>query len=290
MAVPTQDFQVSVAGLLLGPATSYTLVDFNPWGKANRATQTDKRAWAHGSWSGRELIDEVVIPIRALINTETPADFLAARHQLAAAFKPSDDGTDAELRFRFAGQDYVMFGRPRMVDLENPELLVLGKSFVKAAFVALDPLIYAATEMQQVLGLPSVSGGLTAPVTAPVTIGATVTAGRATIANAGTQATALKLRIDPVGANLVEPRVSVLTGTTVRVLRCNLTLTAGQWMDIDTGARTAYLNGTVSRRGNVSGDWPLVPPMSEGSSELAFDAGVYSASAQLTATWRDAWI
>lgn len=286
MAVPTVDSQVSVAGLLLGPDTSYTLVDFNPWGKTNRTTQTDKRAWAHGSWSGRELIDEVVVPIRVFIDTDTPADFLAARHQLAAAFKPSEDGTDGELQFRFAGQDYVMFGRPRMIDLENPELLLLGKTFVKAAFVALDPLIYSAIEHQQVLGLPSVSGGLAAPVTAPFTVGATVTSGRATISNAGSESSAVKLRIDAFGTSLVEPRVTVLTAGVATVLRCNLTLTAGQWLEIDTGARTAYLNGTSSRRGNVSGGWPLLPA---GSSELAFDAGVYSAAAQLTAIWRDAW-
>lgn len=280
---------MAVGGLLLGPSTSYTLIEFNPWGKTNRATQSDKRAWSHGSWSGRELIDEVAVPIRVLITTDTPVDWLAAHQALAAAFTPTDDGTDAELRFRFAGNDFVMFGRPRLVEPESAELLALGKSFTRAAFVALDPLIYSATERQQVLGLPSVSGGLTVAFTVPFTITATVTAGRATISNAGTQSTALKLRIDAFGNSLVEPRVSLLTGSTVKVLRANLTLSAGQWLEIDTGARTAYLNGEVSRRGNMSGDWPLLPPASSGSSELAFDAGAYSATAQLTATWRDAW-
>jgi hypothetical protein len=63
-------------------------------------------------------------------------------------------------------------------------------------------------------------------------------------------------------------------------------LGAGESLTIDTRARTAYVNGGVSRRGRVVGDWFLLEP---GSSEIAFAAAAYDASAQLTVTWRDAW-
>jgi len=273
---------VEVNGLAMGPGTVYDIIEFNPYARSVRHTQAD-RAWSAGSWSGREHTEAATIPLRLEINSGDSAGWLAARTALAAALRPSS--TDVELRWKIGDTEYLMFARPRLVDPVTNEI-ARGQGLINCALVALDPLIYSATEHQQLLGLPSVSGGLTAPVTVPFTVAATVTAGRVSIVNAGTQDTALRLRIDANGGILVEPRVSLLTDGAAKVLRCNLTLESGQWLQLDTGAHTAYLNGVVSRRGYVSGDWPLLP---SGASELAFDAGAFSATAQLTATWRDAW-
>lgn len=276
------DGQVEVNGLLMGPGTQFYVTAFNPFTRAVRHRMAD-RAWASGSWSGREDAEAAAIPLRLHIEAETDSGWLAAQQSVNSALRASS--VDVELRWRIAGVEYLMFVRPRLVE-PSPETMTYGHGPVNCALMALDPNVYSAAEHELILTLPSASGGLTFPFTAPFSIDATVTSGRATIVNAGTTNSPLLLRIDAFGESLQEPRVTLNSGGVPTVLRANLTLTAGQWLEIDTARRTAYLNGTSSRRGYMSGDFPLLPP---GSSDIAFDAGLYSASAQLTVTWRDSY-
>ncbi|MEU5965956.1 hypothetical protein ABZ777_32525 [Micromonospora parva] len=286
--MPLAEGQIQVRGLVMGPGTMFeTLRGFDPWSRQARAEQGDGRAWGDGAWSGAEWTAETVVPIPLRVKNaadRTPGGWVAAHQLLAEAFAPSHE--DLELRWCTGGTEYVLFGRPRMVE---PEVATApaGWTYTRAAFVALDPTVYSGVEHSVSLGLPSTIGGLTVPLTVPVTVDATVIAGRVTVTNAGRKATGLRLRID---GPVPEPRVSLLTDAGTATLRFWLTLTSGQWLDIDTAARTVYLNGTASRRGLTSADgggWPILPP--GGDAELAFDAAAYNASALLTAFWRDAW-
>lgn len=278
----TENGHIEINGLLLGPGTPYVVRDFKPYTAAVRDRQQD-RAWAPGAWSGREDPAARQIPLRVEIDTDSQAAWLAAERDLAAALRASS--TDVELRWRLGDVDQLMYVRPRLVDPEVQDVGV-GWGLVQCALMALDPRIYSDTEHSEQLVLPSVTGGLTVPLTVPFTIDSTTVAGRATITNAGTEATRLVLRIDANGLALQEPRVTLISGSTITVLRAEFTLDAGQWLTIDTEARTAYLNDTASRRGYMSGDFPMLPP---GDSEIAFDAGLYSSAAQLTVTWRDTY-
>ncbi|MEV6798546.1 hypothetical protein AB0M91_09380 [Micromonospora rifamycinica] len=278
-----EEGQVQIRDLVIGPGTPYRFVrgsHFNPLARSVRADQGGARAWGHGSWSGAEWAEQAAIPMRLVVMGVGTAGWLALHRQLLAAFAPSD--VDLDLRFVLAGTEYLMRGRPRLVEPESRH--VDGHTYVNAAFVALDPAIYSGSEHSVTLGLPSTVGGLTLPTTAPLTIGATVTSGRATIVNAGTQASGLRLRVD---GPVAEPRVSALVAGVATTLRLWLTLGVGQWLDIDTAARTVYLNGTASRRGQASGGWPILPAGTP--VEIAFDAAAYDPTALLTATWRDAW-
>lgn len=278
--MPLTEGQVQIRTLVMGAGTSYTMVEFNPWARTVRADQGDKRAWNHGAWSGAEWMDEAVVPMVVRVRGDDQASWLVLHQALMAAMAPSND--DIELRWITGGTEYLLLGRPRVVD---PTIKTLGRGFIltKAGFVALNPTIYSGTLHSEVLTLPVVTGGLTAPFTAPFTVGATVLSGRRQVTNAGTATVGMDLRIDgPVDT----PRVTVLAGGVTSTLTVGLTLVAGQWLDIDTAARTVYLQGVASRRGNAYGDWPVLPP---GTHELAFDAAAYDASAQLTASWRDAW-
>jgi hypothetical protein len=275
------DVTATLRGLTLEHhSPPFILLDFNPWVRSARADSEAANAWADGGWSGNEWADMATVPLTVLVRTEdalpgTPG-WLALHQQLAAAFAPSH--VDLPLSFTAGSDSYVVYGRPRLVE-PLAETVFRGWAICRCAFRALDPLIYSGSEQQVVLGLPSSVGGLTVPFTVPFVIDAVVTSGRATITNSGTARTGLVLRID---GPVVQPRVT-LDG---QVLRFNGTLTAGQWLDIDTKARTAYLQGTVSRRGAVSGEWFLLQP---GSSEIAFDAAAYDAAATLTVTWRSAY-
>lgn len=275
--------QVQLRDLVMGPGTLYRFVThFNPFVRNVRADQGGPRAWNDGAWSGAEWTEQVAIPMRLVILATGTAHYVALQQALSAAFAPSHD--DLPLTFMVGGTEYVMFGRPRMV--EPDARMIDGTTYVQAAFVALNPAVMSSVQHTSVLSLPLVSGGVTRPLTRPYTIAATVISGRALLTNAGKKTTGLILRVD---GPVTTPRVSVLAGGVTTTLTVNLTLLADQWLDIDTAARTVYLNGTASRRGDASSsreEWPLLPP---GTHELAFDASIYNALAQLTASWRDAW-
>lgn len=147
--------------------------------------------------------------------------------------------------------------------------------------VASEPLKRSVTEYTTgQIQLPSTSGGLTFATTFPITFTGTVTSGSALVTNGGTATVGLVIRIDGPAAN---PSVTLARGTHVQTLRCNLTVDSGQWLTIDTAARTAMLNDLVSRRGKVAGDFPVLSP---GTSELSWAADTYEPTARLTATWR----
>lgn len=280
--MPLLEGQLQVRDLVMGPGTPYSVQGgFNPWVSTARVDQAASRSWDHGSWSGAEWRDDVVVPIPVLVEAESrdAAGWTAAHQALAAAFAPSH--TDIELRWCLGGAEYVMFGRPRVVE-PDPSLIGLGMAHTRCAFAALDPRIYSGAETVESTGLPSASGGLTWPVAWPQVWSAVVSSGRIQAFNAGVTATRPRLVIY---GPITGPRVTLVgTGQT---LAWDMTLAAGQWLDVDTDRRTSLINGQVSRSGQMtSRQWFELP---QGSSELAFDAAVYGADASLLVAYRSAW-
>lgn len=283
--MPLLEEQVSIRDLVMGPGTPYKMLTFNPWSRNTRAEGNGKRAWAHGGWSGAEWLDEVTVPMRIRTVGDGVAGLLAAQHQLTAAFRPVGDVTqDVELRWMLGGTEYLMYGRPRMVE-PDAEVIGTGRSYSQAAFVALDPFIYAGTEtVVDDIALPTYVGGLQVAFTVPFTIDGSLVGGYADITNTGTADTGLLLRID---GPVVAPSVWLAhEDGTVQRLRFDITLASGQWLDIDTKNLTVLLDGVVSRRGQTTGDWPVLPP---GTHRLRWNAGIYNTDARLTVRYRSAW-
>lgn len=279
--------QLQIRDLVMGPGTVYSVQgSTNFFARSVRADQSGKRAWNHGGWSGVEWQDEAVIPIRILVDAGTgTAQWVAAHQQLAAAFRPvGESPADVELRFAVGGSEYVMFGRPRMVEPEV-ELIGLGRSFTQCAFVALDPFIYAGDEtVAGPIDLPTVTGGLTVPFTVPFSIDVIVTGGTASLVNGGTADAGLLLRIDgPVTGPVVS--LSHASGT-VQTLRIDAELADGEWLEIDTAARTVVFNDVTSLRGQASGDWPILPT---GTHTIRWLSGDNTQTGTLTVRFRSAW-
>lgn len=276
---------MQIRDLVMGDLTPYRVMQgTNPWSRSARVDSSGTRPWAHGSWSGAEWMAEAVVPITVMVQSDTAAEWLTYQQTLQSAFRPIGDAiSDIELRWRLGGSEYVMFGRPRMVE---PDVVNMrGETIVRAAFVALDPFIYAGTETVVAdIPLPTYTGGLSVPFTAPFTINGTLAGGFADITNTGTADTGLLLRID---GPVVSPSVWLVHDNgTVQRLDFNITLSAGQWLDVDTKERAVLLNGTVSRRGQTSGDWPLLP---NGTHRLRWNASIYNTDARLTVRYRSAW-
>ncbi|MGH3878071.1 MAG: hypothetical protein ACRDSK_13660 [Actinophytocola sp.] len=277
------DGQVQIRDVLVGPGTWYDVPEFNPFTRNVRAEHSGPRAWNHGSWSGVEWMDEVVVPMRIAVRGATPAQWLTNQQELVAAFRAVGEAVaEVELRFAIAGSEFLMYGRPRLAD---PDLTLIASNttIVSAAFVALDPLIYAGTEtVVGPIGLPTQTSGLTVPFTVPFMVTGTVVGGSGVLQNLGTAETGLLLRID---GPVIEPSVTLQRADgVIQTLSFDLTLAAGQWLDVDTTQKTALLNGTASRY--PSGDWPVLP---KGTHTIRWTAADYNATAALTVRFRSAW-
>lgn len=289
--MPLEEGQVQVRDLVMGEGTLYDMqMEFNPFVRQVRADQGGPRAWNHGSWSGVEWQQEVVVPLRMIVNgaNRDRASWVESNKTGTAAFAAVGDLNEVvELRFALGGTEYVMFGRPRLWEPEMTHI-EFGYAYTRAAFVAQDPRIYSGTLHEESTGLPTQTGGLTVPLTVPFTIDGTLTNGRADLVNDGTTNTSVLFRID---GPVEQPWVAIQRpdGTTQQI-RMGLDLSASQWLELDTAAGTALLNGleTASQRHRAAWDMDAYP-LQPGTNVLRFNGSNFNETAEVTATWRSAW-
>lgn len=165
----------------------------------------------------------------------------------------------------------------------EPDIAIVSpyEASFSIGLVAPDPLKYGSIEQVAATNLPSSVGGLTVPFSVPFSINSVTVSGSAQVDNSGNAVTYPRVIIyGPVDdARLT----NVATGET---LFTNLDIAAGEYLDLDFANHTAYLNGTASRRGNVSGTWFSLAP---GTNFIAFNSPTYSAAASAQIIWRDAW-
>lgn len=151
-------------------------------------------------------------------------------------------------------------------------------------FKAPDPRRYADRIDFVALSAPgAATGGLTVPVTAPVTV-AGVSGPRSayTLTNAGTASTRpLVTFLGP----LVDPQIAHVGSG--RSLSLSITLTSDDALVADFGRRTISLNGSAGRTGALTASaawWELTP----GSNDVRFTAGGGDGIASVV--WRSAWV
>jgi|GEM_PF-2806419 len=276
--MPLEPEQIQVRDLVMGEGTDYIVSAFNPWNRQTRMSGEGPNPWGHGGYSGAEWLDVAVVNMGIHTVGENETDWWAKHSALMEAFAPVETGPDVELRWALGTTEYMMRGRPRML---NPQVQNIrsGEITSSASFVALDPLIYSGELHEVTLGLPTWSGGLIVPVAVPVVLDAVMSDGVATVTNAGMRTARVLLRFDgPVS----RPAVT-LAGAT---LSLDLDIPAGHWVDVDTLDRTVLYDGHISRLMDARGSWPVLPP---GSHELRFTARRFDPDAALTVRWRDTY-
>ena len=278
--MPLEPGQIQVRDLVMddGTTTPYMVLSFNPWNRQIRASGEGENPWGHGGYSGAEWLDIAVVNMDIHVIGVSDSDWMTKQFALMQAFAPVETGPDVELRWMVGDTEYMMRGRPRML---NPTVrnIQSGEITSSASFVCLDPLIYSGELHEAPLGLPRWSGGLAVPVEVPVSLDAELSDGVTTITNAGMRTARVLLRFDgPVS----RPAVT-LAGAT---LALDLDIPAGHWVDVDTLDRTVLYDGHISRLQDARGSWPVLPP---GSHELRFTARRFDPDAALTVRWRDTY-
>ncbi|WP_026923289.1 hypothetical protein [Glycomyces arizonensis] len=268
--------------LLLHHGTVYRVNEFEPFDRGTRADQVGTVPWGDGGWSGAEWREPATIPLRLGIHTGSWAELMDAWWALGAALAPVRTSPAVEATWNAAGTEYLMYVRPRKVRLINKRGRT-GKAKVEAELFAPDPTIYSAAEHVAKIGLLHRIGGLATPFGLPTGINTVVADGEVDLVNAGKSPARLGLRIT---GPVVEPRISVITASSVQTLRLDTVLGEDDYLDIDTKTKLILLNSTTSRLPDQWGDWPLLPP---GDCTVRFESDVYESGARLNIRFRDTY-
>jgi hypothetical protein len=178
----------------------------------------------------------------------------------------------------------LRFGKPRRRALpeDTTALWRLGQAVVE--FVCPDPREYEATLRNPSTALPTGgASGLAFPFATPFGFGAGGVGGDLPLTNPGNVAAPVVFRINGPVTN---PTIAI-NGVT---LQLTITVAAGDYLLVDTEARTVLLNGTAGRRSAVvvGSKWPQVPP---GASTLQYRASSgFDPAATLVVSYRGAWL
>jgi len=147
-----------------------------------------------------------------------------------------------------------------------------------------DPRLYDTDERVATTAFPGAAtsaSGRGFPLTFPFGFGSSAIPGDVPLLNEGTAATFPRFRIDgPMTTATIRNNTTGLEMTLV------YTLGVGEWLDIDTAARTILLNGTANRRSalQVGSRWPTLEP---GYNAIQFRG---QGTGALTVRWRSAWL
>jgi len=247
------------------------------WDSPSGTLSVTQKPRSFGGWAGRSYLTPRDITIKGSITGPSTEVVSAVIDELIAActLGPTTLTVDEASRSRFA------------TVRRNGKVLAPWTSDTSADFsvqlVAPDPLRYAALSPVST-GLPVTTGGLTFPVTFPITFTGSTATGVVRLVNAGNETAPLLFRID---GPVVAPSITHITTGNQVVFSTDLTLGAGEFLTVDMANRAVLAQGQSSRSGDlVSRGWFNLLP---GANDFQFQASVYSAGALLTASSFSAW-
>lgn len=271
----TADWQIELAGLLMGDDTPYVVAAFDPWAAPTARVGEVNRAGADGVIAGVDLVGGRTVTVELLLASDDVADDLEAMRALTAAWAMAD--ADVPLVWReTGGAMYRLEGRPRLADPRFSAGLP-----VECRFLATDPTIYANTEQTSgAVGFPTGGAGVTPPLTPPVVFGSGGSSGTFTATNDGTALVGWRVE---VAGTWVDPVVeNVDTGDQLRLVG---SVGSGQTLVIDSTERSITLDGSARPSWlRAASQWWTLPP---GDTEVRLTGASGAGSA--TFTWRSGW-
>lgn len=249
------------------------LADLEDWDSPASSTEATQRSGDHGAWLNPGHLTARQLVLTGHTHAATPRACRDAETRLAAAVGLDD----VQLVVHEHGLSrYVIARRSGAVLWDYLDAATATWSI---SLIAGDPRRYSLTPHHEVVRLTAITGGLTAPAHAPVTVSATVTPNFARLVNAGNTAAAPVFAIHgPVS----DPAL-VLQG---HAMRFGLDLAPGQVLLVDVAARTVELAGGPTRRHTMTGPWLTLPP---GNSTVTFLAASYDPASRVEVAWNDTW-
>lgn len=271
----------SYGGLAWGPGTRYPVSKMEgvrdmPPVRARDLELADQ----HGSATLPDYVGTRTVVLTLGIRGDDHAGLEQLSEDVRQATPPAE--APQQLLVRDGTRLFWAKPRRRALPEDSEALWRLGQAVVQ--FECTDPREYEAAVRTASTALPTGgSGGMGYPITYPFGFGSGGVGGDLVLTNPGNVPAPLLVRIDGPVTN---PTFAI----DGRALQLQLVLAAGDFLLIDTEARSVLLNGTASRRGAVVAGsvWPQVPP---GTSTLQYRASSASdPAALLSVTYRGAWL
>ncbi|MER6092457.1 phage distal tail protein [Streptomyces bluensis] len=295
MSTPVEldDLQHQLGSVLIGAGTLVTIRTIEGLGQPPLRTADVEPPGEDGLWLGTDYYSGRTLRIDAAITKS--GDFAGVLDQLAALQDDADTaavrgqgGTTMDLRLKFPGrQTRVVHGRLRKM---NPDVTqgIHGYIPLDVEFQAQDHLYYADEPDSASMPLGSLTeGGITFALMFPFTIAgeASAIARPGYLQVDGTASTWPVLRVTGPCAN-----PSIVHVGSGRTLTVQTTLTAGEWVEIDTrpGWRTVLREN--------GGSAPLAPTsridefvLTPGLNEIRWSATDPTLTSTLAVTWWPAY-
>jgi hypothetical protein len=275
-------YRVGIGSLLLGASdddtgASWVVEDLAGWQHASSTGAVTQRSAARGGWRNRAQLGSKGYTLVGSVYTDrgNAPDLL---DQLLANI-PLDVPATLTVYGVHASGDRIVYIRQE--GDASTEIISENEGVFAIGLVAPDPLKFSSIEHVTSTKLPVTIGGLAVPIALPFSIDSVQVSGVVAVSNDGTYAVGPRVIVyGPVDS----PKLTHLgTGES---LQLNMTIDAGDWVDLNFDRHTAMLNGVASRRGYVSGTWFSLAP---GDNNIAFNSPTYSATAEAQVVWRDAW-
>lgn len=258
------EYQTTPA-LLLGPTTALGITEARGFDELpNVRTSDTPRPADHGLFAGRDFAGGRVVELDLTITGTTDLAFRASVQSLADATVFRQD--ELPLVFRLPGYtaNRRVNCRPRRRSLPDNWDLVHRAGRATLQFVATDPRIFTDAETVLTTAAATAGGGRVYNRVYNLTYAAGGTGGTLIATNEGNFETRPRLKIT---GPCDTPKIENVTAS--KFLQINVNVAAGDFLEIDTDARTILLNGTASRYSSLSSDssWWVLDP---GSSSLKF--------------------
>lgn len=240
----------------------------------DRTERTEQRNADHGAWLKQGYYAPRDLELKGTLTGQSWSTLNQAWATLKAAVPSFDPVT------LVVGETGDFALQADIIQGDGPPLINKNAAEWEFSFslIAPDPRRYSLDTTSASTGLPVTSGGLSLPITLPITIGATTTSGLLTLTNSGDMPTRPTLTI----TGPCPP--CTITHSSNRRLTVPDAVPAGRSLVLDTDARSAVLDGTASRV--VTGTWFELDP---GVNSIQFASATYDASALLTVSFRSAW-
>jgi hypothetical protein len=283
--------RVTWRGITLGTGTPYGITSVEGWEDVDTRADDEERDTDDGESPGQLYASARVVTIEGyLLDPEAGAGLVAALRRAT----PVSNALDT-LTVEQHGQ--VLTTQARLRRRAMPQDLGYGAGWSTwlLQWRAPDPRRYSAAVQPFSVGFPVSTGGVTLPVTLPISLGQG-SDGRVVLPNAGSAGYRPVLRVTGPA-----PGFLITDLGTGRRLRYEGTLAEGEFVLLDNKRHRVLLNGTSDRRGLLSiAEWIEVPgqhydeagQLVTGGTELAFTslgadgtAGTLSGAVPTEAHW-----
>lgn len=289
--VVSNTYEFEFSGLLMGGDTVYGFIEVEGLADQPEVRSSDRtRLRRHGLLPGDDYLGGRSVVLSLEVFGADDAAFQANLDALKAALVPGN--AEAALSFKVPGVAgggvRIMNVRPRKMALPIETRFLYRLPKVAVEFFATDPRLYDIVQQNPSTGLNlSVIGRPSGNFSWNLSWGGPSTSNIVQATNAGTFVTPCVIKIDGPVTN---PQVENVTAGKFIKLSADggLVLASGEFVEIDTDARTILLGGTASRYSKLSSDssWFDLAP---GANELRF-IGTTAGAPLMTVTWRSAWL